>query len=663
MASVTVSVLGESRTFQINSRADIGQLDSYQLELMTKYQGEENKPKRDQIRSAIAGAKKQADAALKGQATAPATTAPPAKTSQPSAPPAPKKQTATPAPAAPPRQVPKRTEPASPPQERAPNKREREEAQQKPGDKEAAVIPPSPPVSGDWINAQLRAAAKGDRKAVDSIYQRSLYLQDFFQAPGNSHSYFYNLSTGAIRMEFGQNEFVAICAIFDRMFQNPAFQAFMSIRTMTDPRADELYGFMKDPANKQKTLAALDPQKQGNLVAEAVASMRAFFYNAAEFNTGFKNDLEKIGFGEALWSLGERGWGVATIIHDSHILPDQATPQLMSASALYLSRFDNEGKARTNVSAWKPPSIVERPRPDADMEPTARVDTSLLTTMERPNMPKLTYGVVDGALKRPHVLWVGTSISSGGEEHRAALQDLLTTNRSRNSSVFCRWHKGAGVSVVRRNMEEELTKGNYNTVVFEGGVNDLWSVVNRISSGELKTETQINDAVDKIFALTINAAKSALTKGKMVILLTVSPWGGYATTPDQQEIADKVTSRFNIQIQRLHDPNNGIFVVDTRTRLGDTAEPRDLHTNPPANWPKDHRYTPANPNFWLRPEFRGLNDTTLPPGSWDARSGYLHPNAEGHRALGDAVADQVYRIKPPNRKVKVEENDPMKQAM
>jgi len=662
MGSVTVSVLGESRTFQINSRADIGQLDSYQLELMTKYQGEENKPKRDQIRSAIAGAKKQAEAGLKGQTTAPATTSPPAKTPQPTKPPAPKRQETTPAQAAPPRQVPKRTEPVSPPLQPR-NKREREEAQSKPGEKETATIPPSPPVSGDWINAQLRAAAKGDRKAVDSIYQRSIYLQDFFSTPGMSHSYFYNLSTGAIRMEFGQNEFVAICATFDRMFQNPAFQAFMSIRTMTDTRADELYGFMKDPANTSKSLASLDPRKQGNLVSEAVASMRAFFYNAAEFNTGFKNDLEKIGYGEEWWTLGERGWGVATLIRDNHILPDQATPQLMSASALYLARFDSEGKARVNVPQWKPPAIVERPRPDADMEPTARVDTSLLTTMARPDMPKLAYGIIDGALKRPHIIWAGTSISSGGEEHRVALQDLLTTNRSRNSAVVCRWQKGAGVSAVRRNMEEELTKGNHNTVVFEAGVNDLWSVVNRISSGELKSETQINDAVDKIFALTVNAAKSALSKGKVVILLTVSPWGGYATTPDQQEIADKVTARFNIQLQRLHDPGNGIFLVDTRTRLGDTAEPRDLRTNPPANWPKDHRYTPSNPNYWLRPEFRGLNDASLPPASWDARSGYLHMNAEGHRALGDAVADQVYRIKPPNRKVRVEETDPMKQAM
>jgi len=297
----------------------------------------------------------------------------------------------------------------------------------------------------------------------------------------------------------------------------------------------------------------------------------------------------------------------------------------------------------------KPEPAQSAPR--EPLEPTAYVPTADLLLLPVMALPHLDKEAMRQAMGRPSIIWVGSSISYGSLDHATVLSKLLKSAICKESSVACHPQGGAGIRAIAGNMEEELSQGRFNTVVFEGGVNDLHGIVGRVMDGSLKDAHLINDAVDKAFALTVKASKSALGKGRLLILLTVSPWGGYQPSPAAQKVADDLSDRFNIQIQRLHDPENGVYVVDTRQRLGAADSVPDLYSNPPAGWPKGHRYSTSRPLLWLRPQFREMN---VPE---DPRTGYLHPNRRGHMALGDAVAEQVYGIKPPKRSDDKEPDD------
>lgn len=309
--------------------------------------------------------------------------------------------------------------------------------------------------------------------------------------------------------------------------------------------------------------------------------------------------------------------------------------------------------SRVRFPSHRPPPIssaeeMKKPEPpksapNEPLEPTAYVPTADLLNLPVMALPHLDSESIRRSRSRPDIIWVGSSISYGALDHATTLSALLKGAINKGSSVACHPQGGAGIRAISGNMEEELSGGRFNTVVFEAGVNDLHGIVGRVMDGSITGEHLVNDAVDKAFAMTVKAAKSALGKGKLLILLTVSPWGGYQPGPDAQKVADDLTDRFNIQIQRLHDPINGVFVVDTRLMLGASDSIPDLQTNPPAGWQKGHSYSPSRPFLWLKSQYREMN---VPE---DPRTGYLHPNRRGHVALGDALAEQVYGIKPPRR--------------
>jgi len=743
--SASAGGASEIASFTVNSASDLAAVRSRKSALMGKYR--DNPDMQAAVNTAFTDAINGVDAQLKGKKPAkekePAPTPEPTATNKPT-PPAqpPKKQPSTETEQrAPPKTAPKREEPRPSgtiplpgPETKTttPRKAEPETAAEK---KASIGIPPSPPVSIDWISAQLHRAAKGERRAVDSLYQRSLYVQDYLAVPTDGRTYSVD---GFGDMKFNQNHHDTIVAVFDmlvnqdglrslvnrfdRFYQRSESKTMISVQALNDPKIGELEELMSDPSNRNHTIAKADLFKrpdllisavrlmglspaattttpgfmeyliaraqdkdnpdtakllaiitdpnntnhsisgidrisQGRLLGEAVRTMRLFFYKVSEQNKTFDAEVDKVGYTETLFIrfLPGSGLGYPTERH-SGIEPVIASPQLLSAAGLYMSRFDTDGKQRQGVAPWRPPAVVPRPEPE---EPAKKVVAPVLkpkppqpatvpeplpsgpalqvTRPQASGLPKLSEDAVKKAAAEPQVLWEGTSISDS-EMHLQALGAQLKT-RSRKAHVDGRGEVSAVISTVRRNMESDLHGTTYNTVVFEAGVNDLQGVINRIGSGELKTSDQINRAVDAVFAQTLIAARSALSKGKVLILLTVAPWGGYQESPQLQAAADIVTERFNSQIMSLSDPTHGIFVVDMQEALGSKEMPKNLSSKPPAGWPANHSYTPANTTLWLSQEFRGPNQAN------DPRTGYLHFNDAGHTAMGNAVA-RIYTAMP-----------------
>ncbi len=604
------------------------------------------------------------------------------------------------------------------------------ESETKPAKKGPIGIPPSPPVSNDWLTAQLHRAAKGERRAVDSLYQRSLYVQDYLATPTDSLTHSMTVSGDmelsqnlkdaavlAFDTLYSQSGFQSLASRFDRFYQKPESKAQLSILALNDPKIGELEELMSDPSNKNHSISKVDLSKrpdllvaavrllnqtqagpntspsfmeflmtraqdkdnpdsakllavltdpantkhsiesidrisQGRLLGEAVDSMRAFFYDASSRNKNFESEMDKIGYNETLFMriLPGSDLPYPTVRHSSIIDPMLASPQLLTATGLYMSRFDEEGRQRQGVAPWRPPAVVPRPEPEEPMKaavpPAPLVPTPVAPPVSAPaesapragtarasQLPQLSEEAVKRAIADPKVLWEGTSLSMP-EAHKVALEAQLKTRKG-TAYVDGRGQGSGGVMDVRQNMDSDLG-GDYNTVVFEAGVNDLQGVVSRAARGDLKTTDQLNKAADAVFAQTVAAARSALSKGKVLILATVPPWGGYQRTPELQAIADIVTERFNSQVMSLYDPAHGIFVVDMQAALGSKEMPKDLRSKPPAGWPANHNYSPPKTTLWLSQEFRGLNAEN------DPRTGYLHFNDAGHTAMGKAVWDQVY---------------------
>ncbi len=180
--------------------------------------------------------------------------------------------------------------------------------------------------------------------------------------------------------------------------------------------------------------------------------------------------------------------------------------------------------------------------------------TRILSLKEKYGLIK-TVGSIDESAQ-PKIGVIGDSITVD-EIYPKKLQDLLRQQYP-DAEVYSHGHGGDTTIAISGRFEDDILNNphNYNTVIIQGGVNDI------ASSFNIESITKSN--LRKMYDL-------AIQKNKKVIALTILPWGSFYSNKPEKETFEKKTKELNDWMKQQSD----IIVIDFSS-MGDETNPSKL---------------------------------------------------------------------------------------
>ncbi|MFN7991072.1 MAG: GDSL-type esterase/lipase family protein [Candidatus Micrarchaeia archaeon] len=460
----------------------------------------------------------------------------------------------------------------------------------------AARQPPRPTISRDWIAAQLRDAARDDRRALaasNGLRTNTAYLNQYLSP---------DLQRGVARTS---NQTETTIAVFNALYQIPSFRLLLSALAADrvqdpahrdDPNATiprfadfvRLQSFLTEPGRTE----SLSEQASAEIIRAADYYIRYYlvvFAAPNESNARFRQELGLIsgGDGGILWRMARAeeartftprdGRQPTQHDRDSLLRPflgGAMDGDTLVAASLFIRRWfqthPESGRARTQdqIALWQAPPVT--PLEEAAPQPVPQV------------APQTTV---------PRVAVIGDSMLAGGTPpaNGRVGETLMTALRRQNPTASVQTFAvvGAALPAIETQFRTSVIGANppYNTLVMDGGINGI-------------TGMSVEDA-ERIYTRIIHDARAA---GMRVVILTLTPWASYSGSNAEGQ---RRTALLNTWLRS--QAGEGITIVDT-SPLGEGNPPR------------------------LQAQYDSGD--------------HLHPVAAGRDLLAQLIARDAFRIQP-----------------
>ncbi len=257
--------------------------------------------------------------------------------------------------------------------------------------------------------------------------------------------------------------------------------------------------------------------------------------------------------------------------------------------------------------------MCSKPEPDRLPPPAHVEEAPAAAPAPKVEEQAVAHDYVSEALKHPRAIVLGDSIMHYSDELVSRrLEEAMADGLGPEARASVKGVTKGGQLIngwIGSQFDKHVRDPAYNIIVLQGGVNDIgwWG-----KTGHTKIRDQAFARLSERYEAMV---KAALDNGKVIVLVTVSPWKGQVTwNAVGQEETEELNSWMKAQAGR-----KGVFVADTYSVL--------VAKDPACESERDS----------LARGYRGGD--------------VQHPNDEGKKAIGEVIAlslgYQVPSITPP----------------